>query len=453
MRDRSLHDPVPWGLAASYAVVLFALGVVRYGAHRNHVDLGIFAQTAASAFGCFCNAIEGSHYAFHFSPILYVAGAIMLVWKSPLALVALQAVAGGLVIPPIYGIVARRGQRTTARLIAVVVFLYPPLAGLIFNDFHENGLAPSAVAWTLWAFDGGLTPATIAGAVITLAIKEDQAVFLAVAGAFGAWRFRGTTPGRVAAAIGVVSAFVFVYFFTHVQPHVVANSHWAPERFYAWTAADVRALIPSGIAERLGFIALAFAPLLFLPFRVRTMWLAAAPLAEVLLSRMPTTYTIGSHYAGAWIGYVLAAFAFAFAFAFRRMPETRVRVLLYCCIALCVVEFAVADPLHPKLTLHGRTNADVALDAFLHTLPAQAEVATQEEAYTHLAAIDPHATLLPESSDAVIDSCYVLTDAAFPTSPRLVEAGPLLTRLVSAGSYRIERRDGSVTLYKSATCR
>ena len=41
------------------------------------------------------------------------------------------------------------------------------------------------------------------------------------------------------------------------------------------------------------------------------MWLAVAPLAEVLSSRMPTTFTMGTHYAGAWIGYVLIAFAFA----------------------------------------------------------------------------------------------------------------------------------------------
>jgi uncharacterized membrane protein len=449
MRDRSLRDVVPWGLAALYAVALFALGLVRYDAHRNFVDLGIFAQTASGAFGCFCNSIEGSHWAFHFSPILYLAGALMLVWKSALALVALQAVAGALAIPPIYGLVARRTERSTARLVALVAFLYPPLAGLIFNDFHENGFAPAAVAWMLWAFDGGFTIATLTAAAVLLAVKEDQALFLTIAGALGAWRFRGTTPGRVAAVIGGVSICVFAYFFRHIQPYAAVVAHWAPTRFYDWTGADVHALIHGGLLDRAGFIVLAFLPLLFLPFRSRVAWLAIAPLAEVLFSRMPTTYTIGSHYAGAWAGYALVAFAYAL----RRIPIRRAHTLLYWCIALCALEFAVANPLHPKLTLHARTQADVALDAFLATLPPNADLATQEEAFTHLAATDPRATLLPESSDGRIASCTILVDADFPNSPRLVESAPLVARLVSAGKYRIERRAGAITLYRSAACR
>src|SRR5260370_42647987 len=100
----SLRDGVLWGAVAAYALVFFALGYVRYAGHRNFVDLGIFAQTAASAFGCFCNPIEGSHWAFHFSPVLYVVGAVVAVWHSALALVAVQALAGALTAPPIYGI-------------------------------------------------------------------------------------------------------------------------------------------------------------------------------------------------------------------------------------------------------------------------------------------------------------------------------------------------------------
>ena len=70
------------------------LGALKYAVHRNLVDFGIFAQTAASAFGCFCNPIEGSHWAFHFSPILYGVGAAVAAFHSPLTLVALQAIAG-----------------------------------------------------------------------------------------------------------------------------------------------------------------------------------------------------------------------------------------------------------------------------------------------------------------------------------------------------------------------
>ncbi len=436
-----------WWLALAYAAAFTLLGAIKYAAHRNLVDFGIFAQTSASAFGCFCNAIEGSHWAFHFSPILYVAGALLAIWHSPLALVALQAVAGALTIPPIYALIVDRSGERAARLTAIVVALYPPLAGLIFNDFHENGFAPAAIAWMLWSFDSGRLRLTLLFAAIALAVKEDQALFLAAAGALGWWRFRGTSHGRVALLIGVVAASVASQFFWHIQPHAAAKPAWQPTRFYAWNADDVRVLLPLGLLERAGFLALAFGPLLFLPFRSRAIWLAAAPLAEVLLSRMSTTFTIGSHYAGAWIGYALVAFAFAL----RRLDARSTIVTLRWCIALCALELLVANPLHPGLNLRLPQPRDRALDTFLSTLPPGAQVATQEEAYTHLALNDPNAQLLPEAANAPLEACYALIDGDFPDSPRLVEYGAALDAQVRDGRYALVRRAGAIVLYKRAS--
>lgn len=436
-----------WAGAAAYAALYFALGAIRYAAHTNFVDLGIFAQTAASAFGCFCNTIEGSHWAFHFSPILYLAGAFIRIWPSALALIALQAVAGALTIPAIYGIVERHTDLRTARLSAAVVWLYPPLAGVVFNDFHENGLAPAAIAWLLWAFDGGYAGWTALFALLALCVKEDQALFIAIAGAMAAVAYRRDAARmRLAGAVAACAAAVFAAYFLLIQPHAVIAHAWAPVRFYAWTAQDWSALVPGGILQRLGFIVLAFLPLLFLPLRSGAMLAAIAPLAEVLASRMPTTYTMGSHYAGAWAGWVFYAFALGIAALWKRSPRSAHRAL-YWCIALCVLEFAVANPLHPKFFLHARAQRDVKLDRFLSGLPAGIAVATQEEAYTHLAATDPNATLLPETPEGAVTACYILTDGDYPESPRLQEAQPLVRRLTNSGAYALARRDGAITLY------
>jgi uncharacterized membrane protein len=364
--------------------------------------------------------------------------------------VALQAVAGGLTIPPVYGVVERYTDRRAARLAAAVVFLYPPLAGAIFNDFHENGLAPAAVAWLLWAYDGGRLVATLVFTLLALAIKEDQAVFLTAAGALAFVRYRGTWPrGPLALFIAFVSAAVAAKFFFSIQPHAAAAAHWAPTRFYAWTALDVRDLFPAGILQRFGFLLLAFVPLLFLPFRTRAYAILLLPLAEVLFSRMSTTFTMGSHYAGAWAGYAFYAFAAAIRPIYARDAQRAYR-LLYWCIALCVVEFATADPLHPRDLLRPRTQADVALDSFLNTLPAKIGVATQEEAYTHLAATNPNATLLPENPRTPVRSCYVLIDEDFPASPRLAESRPLVEGSIAGGTFTAVRKAGKITLYKNA---
>lgn len=435
-----------WGAAALYAALYFVLGAIRYGAHRNFVDLGIFAQTSASAFGCFCNTVEGSHWSLHFSPILYVAGALMHVWPSALALVALQAVAGALAIPPIYALVRTHADRRAARLAAAVVFLYPPLAGVVFNDFHENGLAPAAIAWLLWAFDAGKIGWTVALTFVALSVKEDQAIFVAIAGLIGAFAYR---RDRVRAGLAI---FAFIAgcavaggYFAIAHPH-------AAGRFYAWTPEDVRALVPRGIVDRIGFVLLAFLPLLFVPFRTPSYLVILLPVAEVLASRMPTTYTMGSHYAGAWAGWVFYAFALGIAKIWVRDPHRAHRVL-YWCIGLCVAEFAAADPLHPRFFLHARTQRDTALDGVLRSLPRDASVATQEEAYTHLAATDPNATVLPETPGKPVTACMILTDEDFPDSPRLQEARGLVAQLARTGVYRVTLRSGGITLYtKTARC-
>jgi uncharacterized membrane protein len=441
-----LRDRFLWIGCCLYAALFTWLGAIKYDAHRNLVDFGIFAQTAASAFGCFCNPIEGSHWAFHFSPVLYAVGALVTLVRSPLTPIALQAVAGAAVAPPIYALVLRaQGNVPIARLAATTVWLYPPLAGLVFGDFHENGFAPAAVAWTLYAFDAGSVGGTLLGAAATLSIKEDQAIFLAIAGALGAWKFRGTKSGRVSLAIAVAGAAVCVLFFALIAPNAAAasNAPWQPLRFYAWSGAGAQHLT-GGAFDRIGFLALALGPLLFLPLLSPMFALAVAPLAEVLLSRMPTTFTMGTHYAGAWVGYVLVAFAFAV----RGLAPARARAALIACIVLGIVEFAVADPLHPGLNLRRVEARDVVLDDFLAELPRGVSIATQEEAYTHLALGDPNARLLPEDSQQPVLACFILVDSDFPDSPRLQEYGDALRGLVRERRYVLAASRGGITLFR-----
>jgi uncharacterized membrane protein len=447
VRDRFL-----WIGCGVYAALFTYLGAVKYAAHRNLVDFGIFEQTVSSAFGCFCNALEGSHWAFHFSPILYVAGIAIWVAHAPLTLVALQATAGALCPPPVYAMVRSRSDVATARLCALVVWLYPPLAGLVFGDFHENGFAPAAVAWTIYAFDAGALAWAAAFAALTLAVKEDQAIFLACAGLAAAYAYRSDLRrARFAAGVAGASVAVALIFFLAIQPHANASPAWQPTRFYAWTSADWRALVPRGILERIGFLVLILAPLAFVPVRTRAFALAAVPLLEVLASRMSTTFTLGSHYAGAWIGYVLAAFA---AGTGELAARKRARVVLYWALALCAVEFAVANPLHPGLNLRARQARDAILDAELQQLPRETSVATQEEAYGHLALDDPLARLLPEDPRIETQACLVLIDRDFPDSPRLQEYSAKLQSLVSEGRYVLVRRDGGIELYRrSGACR
>jgi len=442
MRDRWL-----WSACAVYAAIFTWLGYIKYSTHHNLVDFGIFAQTTASAFGCFCNPVEGSHWAFHFSPILYLPGAILALWKSPLVLIALQSIACALAAPPIYAIVRSRKSLVEARFAALVALLYPPLAGLAFVDFHENAFAPAAIAWLLWAFDAGYLGVAAIAAAVALSIKEDQALFLAIAGVLGTIAYRGKKQW-FAAAVTCVSIAVAIGFFFIIQPHAIAgNTHWQPTRFYNWTSDDIHTLFFNGIAERVGFLLLAFAPLAFAPFGSRWFLLALAPLAEVLFSSMSTTYTMGTHYAGAWAGYVLVAFAMSIRDC---LSFSKVRRAFTWSIIFAGIIFAVANPLHPRLNLRPIQPRDVALDTFLAQIPPNEEVATQEEAYTHLALTDPNATVFPELATAPLSTCYALVDEDFPDSPRLQEYGPALAVYEQNGILRVAKNLDAIVLYSNS---
>jgi hypothetical protein len=304
----------------------------------------------------------------------------------------------------------------------------------------------------LYAFDAGRLGWATLFAMLTLAVKEDQALFLAFAGACGAVAYRHDRARfRFAAGVAGVSALIALTFFVVIQPHANGNPAWQPVRFYAWTAADWRDLIPRGVFERVGFLVLLLAPLAFVPLRSRAMILAVPPLLEVLVSRMSTTFTLGTHYAGAWIGYVLIAFAAGIGDLAARGQARRA---LYWALAICVIELLVANPLHPGLNLRAVQPRDRNLEGALRALPRDASVATQEEAYTHLGLDDPFARLLPEDPSVETQACLILIDREYPESPRLQEYAGALMDLVESGRYVPVFRAGGIEVYRRTTlCR
>ncbi len=199
----------------------------------------------------------------------------------------------------------------------------PPLAGLVFGDFHENGFAPAAVAWTLYAFDAGLV-------VVDAGCRRICACYKRRSSALSRDRRRARRVALsrhrreavLATIVGIAGVVVVVAFFAWIRPHAAAAAALAALAILFVAAGRVRCAVRTRIAARI--LTAGFVPLLFLPLRSAMMWLAVAPLGEVLLSRMPTTFTLGTHYAGAWLGYVLVAFACAV----RDLPAARMRSAL-----------------------------------------------------------------------------------------------------------------------------
>jgi uncharacterized membrane protein len=212
-----------WAASLLYALVWFGLGVWRYTIFRASFDDGIFTQIISSAFSGFQGTPEFggvNHFVIHFSPDLYAFAPVLLATHSTLSLIAVQAIGGALVAPPIYLIARKRTPEGFAAACAIIALLYPPLASITFADFHENGIEPAAILWLLWAVDAGKIWAAVALALFALGIKEDVAPGMIAGGFAGAWwlaRAGDRKRSRLALAIGVMSLVIFVGYFTVVR--------------------------------------------------------------------------------------------------------------------------------------------------------------------------------------------------------------------------------------------
>ncbi|MDQ6929329.1 MAG: DUF2079 domain-containing protein [Candidatus Eremiobacteraeota bacterium] len=434
-----------WAGACAYFIVFSLLGADRYIAHRSAQDFGIFYQSIAGAFSGFSNTIEGAnHFTVHFSPILLLFAPLLWMTHSGLPLVLVQAAANACVAPALYLIARRRVDERAALGIASIAFFYPPLWGVTFTDFHENGLVAATIVWLLYALDARKYRRAAVFAFVALCIKEDQALFLAILCVAAFLYFRRTAEpagARWSLWTGAFSLLTFAAYFAVVREYAGAIGTWHPVVFYTVTQPAAVVTPLRGLTDRLGYVFLAFAPLVFVPFRLRILLLAVAPFAEVLLSRAPVTYTMGQHYAAVWIPYVLVAFVLGACDLQNRKP-LRARAAMRAAFTICAVILLVANPLHPKYFLRIPQSKDRQLDAFIATLPAKIDVGTQEEAYTHMG-FYPNATLGMERFPQ-----YALFDWNYPDSNWVIRDGAKMRAALAAGRYKIARSNDGIVLYE-----
>ena len=423
-----------------------SLGIDRYITYHSGADLGEFVQTISTPLTGFGDTPEGgSHFLHHFSPLLYLISPLLLALRTPIVLIAVQAIAGALVAPAIYLFARRRMDERLATLTAFVALVYPALVGVVFTDFHENGFAPAAIAWLIWAVDSRRFGIASILVLVTLGIKEDEALMIAVLGSgFALYSLRRSDRPSAAfgAASAIVAVVVFATYFAAIRPGVGGTGAWFALDYYEGHSFDTPhgAMIAVG---RLTFLLEAFLPLVFVPFFTPGILLVLPGLLEVLTSRWAITYTMGQHYAGVWVGEMLIAYALGVASAARRSPVVA-RNLVVASLVLCFLNLAVASPTHWGHYLRKPNAHDAALDALVQHVPPGAGVATYDEVYSHLG-FDPKAQIGFEPDPL---PPYALFDERYDGAAWRSIYRPRLQELIRSGRYSpLETLDGA-TLYE-----
>lgn len=236
----SLRQPVPTKRLAAFKTrgwtialfVVFALALILH-AYWNGSYLYAKARVLFSPtfdHGIFVQSMEGilrtglpvttlergrelSHFAVHFSPVLYLMVPFYAMFRTPWALNVLQLLPVLLALLPLFGVL--RLKKLPRPLILFFLTLYVLSPAQIFSshyDFHENIFLGLGI-FTLWYFwEKRTLVGTILGTLLVLGVKEDAFVYVF---AFMLWQlfenFQKRDTKRLGLAFGLL-VFSLVYF-------------------------------------------------------------------------------------------------------------------------------------------------------------------------------------------------------------------------------------------------
>lgn len=122
-----------------------------------------------------------SHFAVHVSPIYYALLPFYWLAPTPATLQVLQAAVITSAVIPLWKI-GKHHNLTGAQqtLICAVFLLYPAYSGGTSYDIHENCFLTPLLLWLFYGIDRKNTAITAIAAILTLMVKEDAAVYVAV---------------------------------------------------------------------------------------------------------------------------------------------------------------------------------------------------------------------------------------------------------------------------------
>jgi uncharacterized membrane protein len=344
MTRRLTPHALLWSAIAAYAVAFSALSVLRHrGFQTGRFDLGNMVQAVwSTAHGhplqvTSLRGDQASRLAAHFDPILAAFAPLWLVWPSPDALLAAQAVAIALGALPVFWLARKHlGSQHAALGFALAYLLYPPTQWLTLNEFHPVALACPLLLFAVWYLDEGrLIPFAIFAA-LAVTTKEEIGFVVAGLGLWYALQHHRRAEGGVIFALGAAAALVAIEV---VVPHFnrAGSSSFfsrysevggSPAGILHTVVHDPWRLVTTAVTGRgLGYLARLLLPLGLLALFAPLFLLAALPeLAINLLSAATSQTSIRFHYTAGLIPILIAGSIFGAARLLRNRPDLRVPV-------------------------------------------------------------------------------------------------------------------------------
>lgn len=190
-KAKPAHRAYLW-LTAAFTVLFFLLvsawtvgRVLSFSAPT--YDFGIFSQMFYNmkTSGLPMTTLERdgllSHFHVHMSPIYYLMLPFYCLAPTPATLQVLQAAVIASSVIPLWKIGKHRSLSGAQRMcLCLLLLLLPAFSGGTGYDIHENCFLTPLLLWLFYGIDRKNTAITAISALLTLTVKEDAAVYVAV---------------------------------------------------------------------------------------------------------------------------------------------------------------------------------------------------------------------------------------------------------------------------------
>lgn len=292
------HKACLWitlGLTAAFFLFAAAWTVGRVHSFRSPTfDFGIFSQMFyyLKESGLPMTTVERdgllSHFAVHVSPIYYLMLPFYLLVPTPATLQVLQAAALAFAVLPLWKLGKHHGLTGSQRmLLCALLLLYPAYSGGISYDLHENCFLTPLILWLFYGIDKKNPAVIFPAALLTLTVKEDAAVYVAV---IGLWlTLKSLLRFRKADTQNLITGFLLLavslcWFFLATGYLASAGDGVMTSRYKnlmynessslitvvkAVLLSPMKAVFECADTEKLPFIAMTLLPLLGLPLWTR----------------------------------------------------------------------------------------------------------------------------------------------------------------------------------------
>lgn len=294
-KERKIWLCITMGLSIAFFLFVSVWTVGRvYSFSTPTFDFGIFCQMFYNMrkFGLPMTTVERdgllSHFAVHVSPVYYLLLPFYALLPTPATLQVLQAAVITSAVIPLWKIGKHRGlsgpQRT---LVCAMLLSYPAFSGGTGYDIHENCFLTPLLLWLFCGIDKKNRAVTWAAAILTLTVKEDAAVYVAVIALWlivkTALRFRKPDVGDLATGITMLAVSLGCFFLVTgyldksgdgVMTYRYSNFLYDGSSSLLTVIKSVilnpmKAVYECADPEKLQFIALTLLPLLGLPLLTR----------------------------------------------------------------------------------------------------------------------------------------------------------------------------------------